>query len=386
MEPIDPSKANNLNSSAPPGSNSSIPANTAATPNNPEYKNPFKPVPDLIQALQEKGLIIEDDDYPVIQQFFTEIGYFRFKTYLWHFYEEEPHTVLIEGKKLIPGSNKRETITKEIVNYKKISPFKLKQSTSFKDVLKLYQFDAYLRKIVFDAATCIEITAKSIISNTMCKHEGAHWYLIPSCFSSKYTRGKAKKKNSKAPGSYYQEFLHSLEKKCRRSAEPYFKDYRQRYRSPELPPSWLMMELISFGEASSLFKNIASIEYRSEIASYFKSYDNIFRSWIGSVATVRNLCAHNQNLAGHKILFPPSLPVGQNHELLVTLPQTDFIEEVIDTRKLYATLCCLQSILDALNNPTKFKGSLLHAIDEYSVDLSLYGFTPNWRNEPLWQI
>ncbi|HYC28664.1 MAG TPA: Abi family protein, partial [Chitinophagaceae bacterium] len=175
-------------------------------------------------------------------------------------------------------------------------------------------------------------------------------------------------------------------KKCRKSSEPYLKEYTEKYKSPALPPSWLMMEIISFGEASSLFKNIASIEYRSEIANYFKTYDNIFRSWIGSIATVRNLCAHNQNLAGHKISFAPSLPVGQNHELLVTLPPADFIEEVIDTRKLYATLCSMQSILDALHDPTNFKESLLVAIDEYAVDLSLYGFTPNWRNEPLWQL
>lgn len=312
-----------------------------------KYTNPPKPIPELLELLRSDGVIIHDEHTAL--RYLTHVGYFRLIKYM---------LLLKRGAE-----------------------------TSFDDILNLYRFDTYLRMILFEAVTIIEISAKSVINTVMCNHGGAHWYLETDNFKKKFTDPREITLPNPDPNgeklfrtifSYHDEFLLSLERVCDNQEEPFIKSYSNKYKEPKLPPSWMMMDVISFGQISILFKNILPSQQRTQIAGTFNSHDNIFTSWLHCISAVRNYCAHNQNLVGRSIRVEPIMP-SRKKNIFLNNPE-------VNVRKLYAALCCIQYLLNAIEEPPDFKRNLLSGIDHYEIDLSLLGFTPNWRDEPIWQL
>lgn len=318
-----------------------------------KYTDPFKPVPELLEVLRSHQLIIEDEELAI--RYLTTIGYFRLMVYMKPFY--------------LPGT------------------YLFRKGITFNHVVHLYQFDAYLRMILFEAVTTIEIAAKSVMNNVMSEYAGTHWYTQNNQFKNEFTSPQKQiitnpdptdPQISKAGLSLHEKFIQSLEEVCKNTDDSFVWHYRQTYTDPKLPPSWIIMELISFGKASILFDNLLNTKCRTKIARTFKTHDNIFASWLRSIAAIRNLCAHNRNLVGRKVPIEPILPSRKKNIFLK--------DPNVNVTKLYATLCCIQYLLDALQEPNDFKKYLLEGIDNYAINTEPLGFTPNWRDEPLWQI
>ncbi|MEO7925054.1 MAG: Abi family protein [Chitinophagaceae bacterium] len=307
-----------------------------------KYTATSKTLDQLVDKLLSQGLRIEDID--TAKDTILKTGFFRFNRYMHSFQESD-------GK----------------------GAYNFVDGTVLDNVIEVYQFDTSLRMAIFEAIANIEVSFKAILNYYMYITFGPHWYISDRIYKPAFTQVIDDNSNSG-----YDKFLIKLTSECVNSKEQYIKKYRQDFEDPELPPCWMIMEIIPFGTVCSLYQNISDTPIRQAIAEKFNTLHNILETWLISLSYLRNQCAHHHKIIDRAFMFPPIIPKRKTHKFL---NDCDIIEE----SSLYAILCIIQHMLRSLGlNPT-FKDRLKHlALNSKSFDIKNLGFTDDWQKEPIW--
>lgn len=100
------------------------------------------------------------------------------------------------------------------------------------------------------------------------------------------------------------ETLTKISLEFNRSDEEFIHSFKQHYINP-LTPSWMMMEITSFGAMSQLYKNLKPGREKREIAHFFGLSDSIFVTWLHSIVYLRNVCAHHTRLWNRAMSIRP---------------------------------------------------------------------------------
>lgn len=313
-------------------------------------KQPALDITSQIDLLLQKGLVINDQN--TAKAWLQHISYFRFKQYSYSF------------KDYGDGDG----------NYIK--------GTTFEDVCSLYRFDSHLRKIVFGALEAIEVSVKTCMSNIMSLKHGTHWYDNAGLFISEQERRnivKDLKAGEEVPKLFdHAEFMKNIDAEMDYPSQSYLANYKKFYE-PKHPPSWMMMETITFGTLSMMFENLKPSDEKTAIFETYGLTKKSMVSWLHSFSFIRNKCAHHNRLVYSKINFAPSMPLKRSRQFL---EEADLVNH--DT--LYAVLCCMQYMLDRCYPDADFKTSLIALLDvNPTIDFDRLGFTENWREEPLWK-
>jgi abortive infection bacteriophage resistance protein len=227
----------------------------------------------------------------------------------------------------------------------------------------------------------IEIAVKTQLTNTMAAAYGSHWYLDAGHFFSEHERRQIERNariEADIPNKFdHTVFLKGIEDHMKDPDEPFLKIYKDTYE-PLHPPSWMMVEIITFGTFSILYENLKPSEEKTAIHDHFDLTKKHFISWLHCFSFIRNKCAHHARLVYAKINFAPALPQRKTRQFLNEADK-------VNHASLYAVLSCIQYMLKTCNNNSSFKESLLTLIDVYpSIDYTRLGFTSHWRNETLW--
>ena len=69
--------------------------------------------------------------------------------------------------------------------------------------------------------------------------------------------------------------MEKLVQEFQNSNENFIKAFKNKY-SDLLPPSWISMEIITFGHLSKLYKLLQTIKERREIADFYGLSDTVF--------------------------------------------------------------------------------------------------------------
>jgi len=118
------------------------------------YSKPPLNIPDQLQQLRDRGLLVGSDDLAL--NALELIGYYRLSAY-WLFFEEPPASGETRSHRFKPGS-------------------------TFEQVIDLYNKDRLIRLLVIDAIERIEIAARSAWVQEMSIKHGPHCYLDPQLF------------------------------------------------------------------------------------------------------------------------------------------------------------------------------------------------------------
>ncbi len=286
-------------------------------------------IEEQIQLLQEKGLNIEPVDD--LAHWLSHVSYFRLKHYTNRFKD-------FTKSNFIPN-------------------------TKFSQVIDLYLFDRDLKFILFDAIETIEVSFKTVLSNSMAQRFGAHWYMSRSCFLPKFD---------------FDEFSSAIESEVKEADEAAIKHYRRSYDTPTLPPCWMIMEIISFGRMSKMFEHLGARDIKLNICSKFNLPDTILNNWLHCINQLRNRCAHHGRIVYRSTAKTIIFPSRKKHQ---------FVNDIdsIDPNSLYATVCCILHLINKIQPGSKFKSNLLQLINSHpEIDCEHMGFTENWRNEAIW--
>ncbi len=289
-------------------------------------------IPEQVNLLKSRNLIIKDRE--IIYSVLTNVSYFRFSAYFHPFVvKNDP------GQKFMIG-------------------------TEFEDILGNYSFDRKLRLLVFDAIERIEIAFRTRLTVSLVEKYGPGWYHNANLFKD---------------SDCFFKTIENFKKEYGSSNEVFIKHFKEKYSDSEFPPSWIALEIFSFGRLSRHFSNLKNNADKQLLADYFELRYPVLQSWLHSLSYVRNICAHHSRLWNRSLGIRPVFPSSKN---FYWLRNRD-----IHNNRSYYLLCILQYILNEVHTRNTFKSKLQSLLSDYpGIDKTVMGFPKNWEKEPLWEI
>ena len=245
----------------------------------------------------------------------------------------------------------------------------LRDDIDFMDIIDLYVFDKRLRSLVFSELEKIEVAVRTKLSLTYSlSTNSAMWYENEALY------------NPKAP---VQDVLEDIADDVKRSNEDFIKHYNLKYDEPEMPPSWMTLEVVSFGTLSRLYKSLVSDEKKRKIALQFGiGNEDVFANWLHAFSNLRNCCAHHSRIWNRRFLVQIILPYNTTNPFI---PRK--VAARIHTNKLFALLSAIKYIADIISPQNSFKTNLQNLLNTPCNLLSLreMGFPDDWENLPVWK-
>jgi abortive infection bacteriophage resistance protein len=298
------------------------------------FTKPAKSAEDLVTLLSQRGLVVPD---PKKARFYLEyIGYYRLGAYFRTFQIKDDPTHTFN-----PG-------------------------TTFDEVLNLYIFDRELRLLVMDAIERIEVSVRCVISNAMCMENGPHWYTDAVHFVPYFDHADFLESIRAGTG------FRAMSNSPRRT--PFLNHYYRKYSTPELPPSWMVIEVMSIGTWSKVFSSLARADDQKRISRRFSIVPGVFESWLHSLTYLRNVCAHHQLLWCRTFIIHPSTLEIRGAYLRVT-------------NTFYAQAVLIQRLLEIISPNSGWASRLLALFRRNAqVDITAMGFPRDWEKDRFWNI
>lgn len=306
-----------------------------------EFTKPFISYTKQIDQLRDRGLTINNDDKA--EHILQNIGYFRLSGY-WHPFLEIPK-----------------------------NEHKFKEGSNFDTAFSLYCFDNELRKIVFSEIIKIEIAIRTKMVHILAENYSPFWHLDYNLFN----RGKV-----------HDEIVANFKEVCNKSDEQFIKSFKNNYTN-EIPPCWMILEILSFGKLSRMYSNLKAIPEKRFIANYFGLSEGVFASWLHALVYTRNICAHNTRLWNRIMGISPQIPQTPRHSWIKTTQLFDTILErnVPVNDRTYFILSIIRYLLLTINPQSRFNTKIQTILTKYPiVDPRAMGFPDAWMEEDLWKV
>ena len=167
-----------------------------------------------------------------------------------------------------------------------------KTGSTFEQACMLYDFDSRLRQIVLSYIERIEVAIRTQMAYVMSMAYDGYWFEDAHLFGQQAQHAKT---------------ISNIQDEYQRSDEQFVRAFRRKYSDP-LPPSWITLEITSFGTMSILYQNLKPGLPKREVASAFGVSDTVFVSWLHTLVYIRNICAHHARLWNRILGVRPLMP------------------------------------------------------------------------------
>jgi abortive infection bacteriophage resistance protein len=239
-----------------------------------------------------------------------------------------------------------------------------KPNTHFNDILTIYRFDTELKQIIFNAILQIEITVRSKMIRYFSENHDPFWFADETLSED---------------AECFQSNIAHIRREIKRSQEDFITEHFAKYDTPEYPPAWKTLEVLTLGTVSKLYANFSDNTAKNLMAKDFGLPQHlILGSWLASITVLRNKCAHHARVWNRRFPVMPVLPRR------TALPW--IINRNIHPYKLYPHLCYIGYWLNSINPSNIFIKDIKALLKKYPVVApAAMGFPRGYQNEPLWQ-
>lgn len=268
-----------------------------------------------------------------VESYLMNIGYHRLSAYIYPFYESPK------------------------------CDLKLKDGTTFDQVLTLYRYDKKLRILLFNEIEKIEVSIRSVLANVGCQElDERYWITRPEFFANE---------------EKFSQTLAIITKELASSKEDYIEDFKRNYTDC-YPPAWMISEVLSFGNLNYIYSNIASNKVMKRIAGHFGLKPQVFISWLTVLSNLRNMCCHHARVWNREFVLTPAEPKKTKN--------TWIDASKIDRKRLYYRLCMIRYLLSSISPSNNFNEKLSELMDVFpSIDIEAMGFSRDWKSNALWK-
>jgi len=284
-----------------------------------QYEKLAISIEDQINLLQERGLIIGNQDFTKAK--LNYIGYYHLSSYFKSFQNTQTNT--------------------------------FHKNITFEQVLNLYGVDRKIKLFCFDAIERIELSLKSLLTNEMSKDFGTFWYMNEEIFLNNFNHTAEIKRLEKSV------------KKQKQKKGSFVKHFYDKYTAEKHVPSWILMEVISFGATLTLFKNLKR-KYRQKIAKYYGFDEKVLLSWLVLLLDVRNICAHHERLWNRNL-----------KKIIIPKNNSNFSEH----GKIWNVFLIFAYLLFVLSPRSELIKRLKIILQESHINLTTMGFSENWEEQ-----
>lgn len=223
--------------------------------------------------------------------------------------------------------------------------------TTFDRLIALYDFDKKLRQLLMGVIESIEIAFRTHIA-----YHHAHTYGALGYKEDKHFNNTV----------YHKKFLTSLDRFFDNNKTELFVSHHQsKYRG--VFPIWVTVEVLSFSTLSMLFKNLKNKDKLAISKEYYSIPFKYTQSWLHTLTTIRNTCAHHGRLYGKKLTIRPQL--------------FDEMQGKVQNDGVFAVILISCKLLNEEERAC-FIDSLVSLIGEYrhSIDTRHLGFPSDWQH------
>lgn len=239
------------------------------------------------------------------------------------------------------------------------SGHRFKAGVRFDDVLNLYIFDRKLRLHTLDALERVEIAIRATLFDAFSLKHGAFWYLDEKNFQSK--------ENIRRLHSDLRDRLES-----NKHVNPYA-HFQQKYPEMDLPPSWVVADLITFGTLSKVYNSFRDTPLKKGVAKVFNLSESQLGSWMHFICYIRNICAH------HSLLW--------NRTFVITPAKVKRLANVLrPNKRYYMVAVVLHDLLGAITSNSSWTNRLAVLMENcpFPPEQAM-GFSTGWREDNFWQ-
>ena len=292
-----------------------------------EYTKPYKTFEELADLSQSRGM---GGSRETLLFAMETVGYYRLSGY-WHIYQKQDV--------FYPG-------------------------TTIEKVMSLYNFDRHFRLIILNAIEHIEVYFRTQLAHKISRDYGPFGYL----------------ENAGLPrlsDGEFDAFIGHCRSCYKRSREPFALHYQKKYgesKKEKLPPLWMMVNMMDFGQVVTMYKG-ASVLIRQEISNEFGVSARVLESWLLTLNTVRNICAHHGRLWNRVLGTKPAIP-----------NKTDWRYSCLkNSDRMFCVLVIMQYLLGKISPDSNWRNRLENLLNEYpSINRKSMGFVGDWESCPLW--
>lgn len=333
------------------------------------YDKPALSNGDHIQQWQQRGMLIPDEARA--RRYLSHISYYRLSAYTIPFYRPPA------------------------------AAHQFRPQTAFDDVLTLYVFDRELRLLVMDAIERVEVAVRAQIVNHMATSNGNHafWYLDEQHFKHDYPHKRLladierqldEEQRRLENDERHVDKRHALtpeqkeQLKARLRQENFLRHYLCSYETPKLPPCWMMAEMLTLGSLSRLYAGLRKSSDQKAIARGLGTHAELLESYLKSLTSVRNFCAHHARLWNREL----GVSIKLSKSSQVRWLQQDIIltdRHVRYEKRLYPVLVVLQSLLYTISPGSNWAKRLFTLLERYPIASRAHmGMPEHWQADPFW--
>lgn len=255
--------------------------------------------------------------------------------------------------------------------FKKIDPLSGEEgfapNTTFEVIWGRYTFDRELRLLVMDAVERVEV---AILRTRMVEQ----FALLHEPFGYSDIRNFAPRFSA----TEHTRLLYELDEAVNRSSEEFVGRFRRKYSGEPRLPLWMAVEVMTFGQLFTIFRNLHRTEQQS-LSRQFDLYPPVLVSWLHSLNFIRNACAHHARLWNRELPIRPQVP-EQRHR-----PEW-YAPFQFDNRRIFTVLTLLRYLLGYIDPQSDWQNrfeALLQAYPE--IPLNWMGIPKNWRDSLIWK-
>lgn len=285
---------------------------------------------DLIPLLKDRGLSFENE--PQAVKYLTNIGYFRLSAYFRPLLKEPKNSHIY------------------------------KEDATFEKAMNMYRFDRKLRLLLFNEIEKIEVAIRSTMVNIVCSETGnVFWMTDPRYFHNRL---------------HFDTSFTLINNELGRTKEDFILHFKAKYSDPH-PPAWMIAEILPLGVLCNIYRNLASMRIKKQIANYFGLTVPAFDSWVQVLANLRNLCGHHSRVWNRESGMTPA-NLGNPAFPWIEASKTDF-------RRIYCRICMVKYFLFTVSPYSSFTQKIKNLITAFpTVDPGAMGFPIDWETEPIW--
>ncbi|KAA9219173.1 Abi family protein [Aerococcus loyolae] len=232
-----------------------------------------------------------------------------------------------------------------------------RESITMEHLFQLYCFDSQFKNNLIRTIEQIEIEFRTQVAYHLSNKYGSDVLMHESIFIHK---------TNKAGKSIYSIITDNLNKEIKRQKKnPFVNHHIQKYDGRF--PIWVSVELMTFGNLSSLY-SILQREDQKAIARYYSTSPKYLQNWISCLVEVRNICAHYTRLY--------NMPLKQN-----PLLYPEYKQYIKRQNKIFPILLIIKRILNANDQWTSLLKDLKNTFNKYQkvINYSFMGFPKNWE-------
>jgi abortive infection bacteriophage resistance protein len=301
-----------------------------------KYGKPAKTLEEQAAILISRGLVADKDRLVTV---LSQINYYRLSTYLYTYRDTT--------ESFLPG-------------------------THLEHILRLYQFDHTLRMLLLDAIEGIEILVRTRLAYHFALKHGPFDWARPELFPDfnpaydDFPRWQAK---------LQEQTRRSREQKSNEDTVTHF--FRKYGDTHDRLPIWMLTEIMDFGATLSFFRGVEP-SIRKEVSLSLDQPEELVLSWLLSLNTVRNRCAHHARLWNWQLGIPIKLPTPRKYpEWSVSALSNRYIGAI-----LYVCSWCSGKLFTKGQWRQKARTTLLEYGD---LDLSRIGMPRGWAEDVIWK-